>query len=370
MRFELLAAATMFMSTTALAEQMATQVETGEAVRAPSASSKSKPPPNDTVHDVSGVALIPLAPENIEQAPALRRLAKSGAQLFEAGSSHGLRSIVARRGEEFMIFQMTPDGEAIISGVQTDLSVERLLVIVGQGEPHITELGSIHGLRGLFVRNGRRFQVFYATPDGEKVIPGVMWDSSGKNITREQVAPIPGATPTVTIGREGDAAEPGRSRAVHNSALDAARSSNFGIMGSDAAPRVYIFVDPLCGHSVRALQQLQPFIASHRVQAAIIPLSVLDYENEGRSTRSALAMLSKPADQMAAAWSRGDLDGPASPEADERLRRNMAVAESLGLRGTPTVIWRKADGSEGRVDGLPEDWTAVIASMGAGHAAR
>jgi hypothetical protein len=175
MRSELLAAATMFVSTTALAEQAPTQVEKGEAAWAPSASSTSKPPPNDTVHVISGAALIPLAPENIEQAPVLRRLAKTGAQLFEAGSSHSLRSIVARRGEEFMIFQMTPDGEAIISGVQTDLSVERLL-----------------------------------------------------------------------------AAEPGASKAVHISALDAPRSSNFGIMGSDAAPRMYIFVDPLCGYSVRA----------------------------------------------------------------------------------------------------------------------
>lgn len=370
MRTNLLAVAAIFATTTALAEQAATQIEIGEAVGAQSDSSISAPPTKVTVHDVSGEALVPLAPENTELAPALRHLAKSGAQLFEAGSSHGLRSIVARQRDEFMIFQVAPDGEAVISGVQTDLSVERLLTIVGRGEPYVTELGSTHGLRGLFVRNGTRFQVFYVTPDGEKIIPGVMWDSSGKNITREQVAPIPGATPTVTIGREGDAAEPGASKPVNISALDAARSANFGIMGSDAAPRVYVFIDPLCGYSVRALQQLQPFIASDRVQAAIIPLSVLDYEGEGRSTRSALAMLSIPAAQMAAAWSRGDLNGPASAEAGGRLRANMAVAESIGLRGTPTVIWRKADGSEGRVDGLPEDWAAVITSIGAGHAAR
>jgi len=42
----------------------------------------------------------------------------------------------------------------------------------------------------------------------------------------------------------------------------------------------------------------------------------------------------------------------------------MAASEAIGLRGTPTVIWRKADGSQGRIDGLPEDWNAVIASMG------
>jgi thiol:disulfide interchange protein DsbG len=67
---------------------------------------------------------------------------------------------------------------------------------------------------------------------------------------------------------------------------------------------------------------------------------------------------------MIAAWAHGDFNGPAGTDAENRLRVNMAASEAIGLRGTPTVIWRKADGSEGRIDGLPEDWNAVIASMG------
>ena len=65
---------------------------------------------------------------------------------------------------------------------------------------NITELGTQHGLRGLFVRSGAQFQVFYATPDGQRVIPGVMWDAAGKDITRQQVAHVPGAIPTVVVG--------------------------------------------------------------------------------------------------------------------------------------------------------------------------
>jgi thiol:disulfide interchange protein DsbG len=75
-------------------------------------------------------------------------------------------------------------------------------------------------------------------------------------------------------------------------------------------------------------------------------------------------MLSKPADQMALAWMRGDLNGAAAAESAPKLSANMAAAEAIGLRGTPTLIWRKANGSEGRLDGLPDDWTAVISSMG------
>lgn len=312
--------------------------------------------------------LTPVAPETIEQLPVLKHIAKSGAKLFDAGKAHDMRAVVARQGGEFLILQVSPDGEAVIAGAQTDLS-EATLHAIADGAQQITDLGVSHGVRGLFVRNGGQFQVFYATPDGERVIPGVMWDATGKNITREQVAPLPGVTPTVIIGKETGAAasvaEPNKSP------LELAEHTTFGVIGAASAPRLFVFIDPLCSYSVKALQQLQPFVASGRVQAAIIPVSVLDYEDQGRSTTSALAMLSKPADQMAPAWSRGDLNGPPSGEAEAKLRANMTAADAIGLRGTPTVIWRKADGKEGRIDGLPEDWNAVIASMGGeNHAAR
>jgi thiol:disulfide interchange protein DsbG len=42
----------------------------------------------------------------------------------------------------------------------------------------------------------------------------------------------------------------------------------------------------------------------------------------------------------------------------------MAVGGALHLRGTPTFIWRAADGSTGRADGIPPDLNAVIASIG------
>jgi len=34
--------------------------------------------------------------------------------------------------------------------------------------------------------------------------------------------------------------------------------------------------------------------------------------------------------------------------------------------GTPMVVWKKADGSEGRIDGLPQDWDVVISSLAGG----
>ena len=297
---------------------------------------------------------------DIDQVPVLKHISETGAKIFDLGTSHGLRGVLARLGEEFMLLEVAPDGQAVVAGLQSELSVSALLSIAGS---QVTELGSAHGLRGIFVRDGAAFQVFYATPDGDRLIPGVMWDAAGKNVTREQVAPIAGTLPTVVVGNNDEAARAQLAGGTR-SALDLVKDTSFGVTGPASAPRLWMFVDPLCSYSVKALQEIQPFVASGRVQVAVIPVSVLDYEDNGKSTPSALALLSKSADEMITAWAHGDFKGPAGTEAEGRLRVNMAASEAIGLRGTPTVIWRKADGSQGRIDGLPEDWNAVIASMG------
>jgi thiol:disulfide interchange protein DsbG len=112
------------------------------------------------------------------------------------------------------------------------------------------------------------------------------------------------------------------------------------------------------------LQMLQPYVASGRLQVLVIPLSVLDHEDQGQSTRSALALLSKPADQLVSAWRAGNTNEPAAPDAAERLRANMAIAQAIGLKGTPTFIWRKPDGTEGRTDGIPMSMDALVSSVG------
>lgn len=254
-----------------------------------------------------------IAVDQVDRVPALRRIASAGAQLFDLGTEHGLRTV--------------------------------------------------------FARNGSVFQVFYVTADGQAAVGGVMWDASGQNVTKRQVAPIEGTIPTVTIAAP-NAAPPVPPNAVRviarapGSLLQAVEGTTFGTTGSASAPRLYLFVDPLCSYSVRAMEQLRPYVASGKVQLAVIPVSVLDYEDQGRSTLAAQAMLSLPPGAMVSAWGGNRLDGPADAGATALLVANMQAAESIGLRGTPTFVWRKRDGSEGRADGIPDDLDALVASIG------
>ena len=324
---------------------------------------------------VEGVAVPPSPSLNV---PVLRHIAASGASIQELGARDGLQMVVARSGAEFMLLSVAPSGEAMVAGIPADLSVARLREVAGTG---VTELGDRHGLHGFLVRSGDAFQVFYATPNGERVIPGVMWDATGKNLTREQVSSIEGAFPTVTIGDVSSTATPAATATPRPAAPPAARvaaavpsrgslaiaeRTAAGSVGNPSAPHVWMFADPQCGYSVQAMQRLQPLVASGRVRVSVVPVAILDHQNAGRSTADSLAMLSRPAEQMVQAWSRGDLRDPPTPEAAARLRGNMEAAQSIGLRGTPTLVWRRADGSEGRQDGMPSDLDALVASMQGG----
>jgi thiol:disulfide interchange protein DsbG len=297
--------------------------------------------------------------------PALAHIAGAGAILSDLGMSHGLRTVSARHGAQVMVFEVSPDGQAVVAGLMTDLSVNQLRAIGGKD---LTELPPQHGLRAFFLRNGPQFQVFYATPDHARVIPGVMWDAAGKDLTRDQVAAITGTVPTVTIGADptaGNARVASADQVTGTPHLIAvAQSTAYGSVGNATAPELWMFMDPQCSFSVRAMQQLTPFITAGKVQLHVIPLSILDGEDNGLSTRSALNLISMPSDQLVAAWETGQTIGTPSSDASGKLQMNMAAAASIHLHGTPTLIWRKADGSAGREDGIPPDIGGLVASIG------
>jgi thiol:disulfide interchange protein DsbG len=298
-------------------------------------------------------------PDGVASIPFVQHVASAGAVVTDLGESHGMRAVAARSGDQFMLFEVTADGQAAVSGVTVELTPAQLETIASG---NIMDLGVEHGLPGFFVRSGPQFQVFYATPDKERLIPGVMWDAAGKDLTRQQVAHIPGTVPTVVVGGAEPRQSSGTGAAV--AALPLVQKASFGTIGLASAPQLFMLVDPQCIYSVRALQMLQPYVAGGRLQVSVVPVSVLDHEDRGQSTRSALALLSKPADRLVSTWQSGSVNDAPSPEAAERLRANMAIAQAIGLKGTPTFIWRKSDGTEGRIDGIPMNMDALVSSIG------
>jgi thiol:disulfide interchange protein DsbG len=309
----------------------------------------------------AGQPLALTAPTDVDTVPILKHIASTGAQLLDLGATHGLRSVSARSGEQFMILQIAPDGQAVVGGPQLDLPVDKLMTLAsGQ----VNELGQTHGLRGLYLRNGPEFQVLYATPDGRATIAGVMWDATGKNLTREQVSKIDGAIPTVIVDKDGAKSV---EAAARTDALLSIEHATFGLAGDPAAPRLWMIIDPYCSFSVRAFDALRPYVTAGRIQLAVVPISILDYEDNGQSTPAAQSLLSQNPAQMAEAWDHRNFRLGPSESAPALLEKNNRIAEEIGLHGTPTLVWRKADGSVGEIDGIPKNWDALIAEVEEAH---
>ena len=233
-----------------------------------------------------------------------------------------------------------------------------------------------HGLQGVYAVNGDIFRVFYLTPDGQALIGGVLWEQDGHNVTRDTIAPIKGAIPTVTItGAKPGATPPGQAAPAANATLSPALAkrvsqASLGLIGQDGRPRVTMVIDPLCPWSIRALAELEPFVARGDIQLALLPIAINDHENGGASTPAATALLSVVPFEMEAAWEKIiDLhhvadDMPRTDAAALHLQGNMAVAHAIGVRGTPTLIWRDKAGVSHVTEGVPRDIGQLVREMG------
>ncbi|GLR66391.1 hypothetical protein GCM10010909_10710 [Acidocella aquatica] len=282
-------------------------------------------------------------------------IANAGATITDLGTSDRMRQIAARSGDQFMLFDVTPDGNAAVSGIPIEMTLAQLKTVAAG---NITDLGLVHGVEGYFVRSGSMFQVFYATPDNQRVIPGVLWDAAGKNITKAEVANIPGAIPTVEVnGSDGPQAAPA-------AVLPLVQNATFGTIGNNPAKHLYMLIDPQCIYSIRAFQMLRPFAEQNQIEISVIPLTILDGEDGGQSTKSAMALLSDPPDQIVGAWQSGSEGNRPSEQAQARLKQNMLIAQAIGLKATPTFVWRKADGTEGQLVGVPQNVQAFVDAIG------
>jgi hypothetical protein len=105
-------------------------------------------------------------------------------------------------------------------------------------------------------------------------------------LTRDQVAPIPGVIPTIKVGPNGAPAKaaPAADESQGGNPLSLVKETTYGTLGASDAAQLWIFVDPFCSFSVNAMRQLAPYVQSGKVRLSVIPLSVLDYEDLGRST--------------------------------------------------------------------------------------
>jgi thiol:disulfide interchange protein DsbG len=144
---------------------------------------------------------------------------------------------------------------------------------------------------------------------------------------------------------------------------------NWFAEGSDKAPhKIYAIVDPNCIFCHVLYQQVEPLVTSGQVQVRWIPVAFRDPSSPGK----AAAMLNAGSDAAAAKLLAQNEDGfddqsesgaltPLTPNADDptinaafsKVAQNTAFFSQSGFQGTPTILYKQADGKVMMVPGLP-----------------
>lgn len=180
----------------------------------------------------------------------------------------------------------------------------------------------------------------YLLPDGQHVVIGTLYDAHGNDLTLPAMREVVGQ-----LGPKLGAAQ-----------WDQLAKSSWFVAGNPHAKRVvYAFMDTRCPFCHRMWVASQPLLKQGHVQLRIILVAVI-----------APASLPEGAEVLGArdplqAWARNEKDfghnADPKPNAGSALSRaklqaNTRLFAQLGFPGTPTVVYKDADG---KVQAIPGD---------------
>ena len=140
--------------------------------------------------------------------------------------------------------------------------------------------------------------------------------------------------------------------ALFESALDA-----FGFTLGKRGPRVVLFGDARCPWSRSAAARIGREAMAGRLRLHVVPVALLG----AASARRAAGIAASP-DPAQAWFSR--TEGPAGPEARNRIARNNAVFDAWGERSVPLIAYRTAQGGIAHRVGDIADLGAWLRELG------
>ncbi len=237
-------------------------------------------------------------------------------------------------------------------------------------------MGNQGGLDGwIAIQNGQE-QYFYVTADREYVLLGLLFDKTGKMITLEQVSALQkeggpvldilkaepstkDASVTENLPVKGDIASSLKSPSEQM--FSDVEGGNWVVLGNQAAPVMYSFMDPQCSYCHEFMKALRPEIEAGRIQLRLIPVG---FRDETRAQAALLLAAPNAQDR----WFR-HLDGdkealPVTPGINEQgVERNMAIMQSWKLNVTPLSVYRAQDSKIKLVQGRAKDMKALLGDL-------
>ena len=271
----------------------------------------------------TGPAAHPISP-NLAGVAFLQHVAAAGATLFDLGVAGGrpLTWAAARSGDESEVSRCCRAGRRRSKARPSSLASRNSPPLLrATSPPRWARRPASPGISRAAASNSR----CYAAPDNSVVVPGILRDAEGRRLhprpggrrhprRHPDGRGLRGYRPVRRYGRRADGSEPcrhaSRPRGRGKVGLRNDRASiGAAVVHADRPTVRFIY-------SVRSYKMLRGYTQAGQDPAlGRAAVGTLDYEDQGQSTRSALALLSKPPDQILSAWQAGDVAGPIAPDA-------------------------------------------------------
>jgi thiol:disulfide interchange protein DsbG len=220
-------------------------------------------------------------------------------------------------------------------------------------------------------------QYYYITGDGKAFVTGLMFGADGRPITVDQVRNLQaqggGVLDLLAEGQGGAAPETAAPSPVESVAsslksqspaermFQEVERSNWIRLGSDAAPYIYVFIDPQCPHCHDFLKELRPgYIEKGLIQVRIVPVGF----QQGSLAQASFLLAAPDGEERFYKHLDGKEELPAKSDiSTQAVQKNMALMQAWKFNVTPLTVYQAQNGEIKIVRGVAKDIKAVLADL-------
>lgn len=249
-------------------------------------------------------------------------------------------------------------------------------------------LGFFEGMHGWMTIQQGRPAFYYATPNGNALVRGFMFNAAGEMVTGEQITKLKmreGAQMMALsdIDTSEAAQQPLSPTAMADSAvpdlapiaapenqettdtkvlfMQSIENANGFVVGQIDKPRLNAFIDPDCDHCRSFLRAIKPYLDQGFVSLRVIPVG---FEVTTRQRAAYLLAAGNP-EQRLFDYIGGDRQAlqSISRVEEEGLMQNIQLMGTWRLDATPIIIYSTSDGEPKIIRGIPKDTQALVSDV-------
>ena len=214
--------------------------------------------------------------------------------------------------------------------------------LMSKGVQIVQTFPSSSGLKAIVADNGKEKRLFYVTPDGKSLVVGMVFDTTGNNVTTEDMS------------RAG-VSDVGGAKTVSDAQLEAIwkRAEKLSwIPEGNGKKTIYVLFDPNCPYCHRLWSSVRGAVQSGSVQVRWLPVAILKESSKGLA--AAIYTAKNPSQILGDMVNRQLQPVTVTEAANKKMAYNLLLLRDTGYTGVPTILYRQ-NGKVRTAMGSPTD---------------